>query len=160
MKLKFFLSIFLSLILIFTFAFSSFAFSPYASLSPSSSYVSILYGYYSNLDDFSPFDYFVIFQESQYSYILYYNLDNQISSYIRYSRSGSVNSQWSISEGTAGFNIINSSDYTYISNFNGGLLPEVYYFSCILYLLKYVLPALAILFIFYIFRTKKKVLNL
>lgn len=119
------------LVVLLTISFSSVAyaetFNLYSNLDDNNQYCNILIDYYYNLSDFDPFNEFVCFRDSQYSYTLVYgkSLNNGDLNYIRY-EPAYMNSSSRLSVGSLSSLHLNKNNYTYVGNVEGSLTSHQY----------------------------------
>lgn len=148
----------------FVFIFSVFAsasnYTPYGSVTDSSSQVNILYDAYLNFEDFSFENDFLILREDQYSYYLFYgDLTSSEVSYIRYYSEGSYNSQYLISYGTDDNFSYTLNNYTVVGTVPGSLALTDHFSNERFNSFRVILILFVILFIFSIFRSFFKELS-
>lgn len=97
--------------------------TPYGSITPTSSQVSLLYGYYINSDDYNPFYDYVICRNSEYEYTLYYGSGlayNKDAKYIQYYRTGSTSNYiWKFRTGNVTNFSVDTTTYTSV-----GTVPQ------------------------------------
>ncbi|MBO5395383.1 MAG: hypothetical protein J6A97_00715 [Clostridia bacterium] len=164
MKIKFFLSLFLVLLFCIGSVITCCAatFTPYQGITNSSSQVSLLYGYYRNLDTFSYDDEFIIMRSGQYDYYLFYgDLSSDSVFYISYlgnTQSG-YNTVYEISMGLEDNFSYVLNEYSVVGNIPGSIAYSEHYSSFTDFTIQIAAFSLLIIFIFYVFRSHIKELN-
>ena len=132
-------------------------YSPYGSVTDSSSQVNILYDAYLNSDDFSFDNDFLIMRDAQSSYYLFYgDLTSSEVSYIRYYSDGSYSSQYLISYGIDNSFSYSLNNYTVVGTVPGSLALTDHYSNQQHGSLRTICLIFVIVFIFYVFRSTFK----
>lgn len=138
--------------------FSSAVFyTPYASVTPSTSNISMLIQTMINQSDFDPFKDWIAMRNDQYDYSVFYNIDNGHVIRLRYYgvQSG-VNIIYYYSKTQESNFSYNRGNYTIVGNTEDSLSSEIYNQFVYQNVISIVLPFLLVLFIFFVFRIHKR----
>lgn len=144
----------------FSFYFSAFAenISLYGSVTDQTPQVNILMGLLPNEQEFKIGMQYIVVRYGDYNYRLFYarDLSSDPVRYIDYSRyniSG-YNYDWRILRGETIHPVLNTNNYTYVSNTQGGIYKAVEsYFSD--KFVVWLLPVVSVILIFYALRPKR-----
>lgn len=163
-RFKVLFSFFLVTVILMSFTVYSSAatFMPYSGLTDTSSQVSLLYGYYRNLDTFSFDDEFIIMRSGQYEYYLFYSYDlsNSTVNYISYiGTSSNYNTVYEISVGVENNFSYILNNYSVVGNVPGTVSLSDHYNSNNSFLSVQAVYIILIFFLFYIFRSNFRELN-
>lgn len=131
----------------------------YGSVTDTTSQINVLIGILQNQTDFKIGYQYLAARIGEYDYRLFYGEDlTDDFLYIDYSRynTSQYNYEWRLSYGSGSNLNIVSNNYTYVSNTPGGIYKSIeqniYYKWAV-----YIIPLIAILLIFYLFRPSKGV---
>lgn len=158
--MKKYIIIILSLLLLLSFSVSSFAanYSVYSSVTPSTSQISILINTLQNQPDLKPFLHWVAFRTGDYDYSLFYNIKDDGSALrLRYyATSSGYNTVWHLVKSSENNFSYYSNNYTVVGTDINTLGSDSYQQFVFRYILKISVPFILILFIFFIFRIKRR----
>ena len=156
---KIILSIFLCIIFVCTFSIISFAVTPYASITESSSQVTILLDALYNDPEFSVFSNFLIIRTGDLEYCAYFNIEEGNSSasvYRYYAVQSGYNQQWYLDRQDINNFSYNPNQYLVVGNSFGSLNPSSYRLYVYQFISKTSLTLLMFVIPFFVFRIRKR----
>lgn len=157
--MKSFVSFVLVLILIFIPVSASAAtYSLYSSVTASTSQISLLIDSMHNQRDYNPFRNWVAFRTDQNDYSLFYNIkDDRSAIRLRYyATNNGYTTVWHFTKTNETNFAYNPNEYTYAGNISGSLGSQNDSDFLHNFIFKFTVPFILVLFIFFIFRVKKR----
>lgn len=135
------------------------SYSLYGSVNSDTSQVSLLIDYLTNDNRYKIGDHFIIARTGEYEYICFFGDLPTSYNYIEYYRYSisQYATNWQIRTGSGSNLSINTNNYTYVGDQSGGLLPIRLYSNFYYRYNLFIIPAIAVIVIFFTFRPKKGV---
>lgn len=133
-------------------------YTPYSSITDSSSQANILYDYYRNLDTFDYNDEFLIMRSGQYDYYLFFSdsLSDKTVNYISYTSGGQYNNTYVINLGVDSNFRYSLNENTVVGNIPGTGAYAEHYSSYHQFLIQVAAFVFLVMFAFSLFRSHFK----